>query len=83
MYGELAIIEKISFSLDLTEYLENSSKNSKNLDFPGQYGDMVYFCSGRGTYHLMKLYSMPAGAGLMPRKRLEMAGRASGTKRKV
>jgi hypothetical protein len=55
MYGELAIIEKISFSLDLTEYLENSSKNSKNLDFPGQYGDMVYFCSARGTYHLMKL----------------------------
>ena len=40
---------------------------------------MVYFCSSLGTYHLMKLYSRPMGAGWMPRKRLWVMIRASGT----
>jgi Acyl-CoA dehydrogenase, C-terminal domain len=40
---------------------------------------MVYFCSSLGTYHLMKLYSRPMGAGSMPRKRLWVIIRASGT----
>lgn len=46
--------EKISFSPDLTKYLKNPLK-LQELAFAGQYGDMVYFCSGRGTYHLLKL----------------------------
>ena len=39
---------------------------------------MVYFCSSFETYHLMKLYSRPMGAGWMPRKRLWVMIWASG-----